>query len=53
MFPGKAMAYMKGASLKCGLLALTTNMELGWKGFGRNKDSSLPCTFINYGNKRF
>jgi hypothetical protein len=41
IFVGKAGAYPSGAPLYCRLLVLTTNIRLGWKGFTRNKHSSL------------
>jgi hypothetical protein len=34
--------------VKCGILALPTNIRLGWKGMPGTKHSSLLQTFVNY-----
>ncbi len=56
MFPGKAdpysSEYLSGAPLLGKLLALPTNIRLGWKGLPGTKTSSLRKP-VNYDLKKF
>jgi hypothetical protein len=45
--------HISGASFYGGLLALPTNIRLGWKRNVGDKHSSLLQKFINYGQKKF
>jgi hypothetical protein len=45
--------YMKSSSLQGRLLALPSNIRLGWKGLQGTNTRSLLRTFVNYGLKKF
>jgi len=57
MFVRKAGAYPSGATkeapLTSRLMALYTNIRLGWKGLPGTKQSSLLRKSVNYGRKSF
>jgi len=53
MFAGKAGSYQMRYLYVAPLLALTTNIRLGWKRPARAKHPSLLQTYVNYRRKKF